>query len=693
MRNQNIDILKDTLRVCKKGYYKHNGRKVNLKLTTGEMQNAIVYLPDQVKDIALKKDFPHIHSLGRCGYSCMNSDSFSMAQSRQKIHSMLKGRGNAEILVLNFANPVNPGGGVRRGARAQEEDLCRRSTLLASLESERAQAYYEYNKSLKTNLGSDAIILTPKVEVFKGEDGETLEESFIVAVMTCAAPLIRYGKEGLIDQQYEELFYNRIVGMLKCAAYWGYTSLVLGAFGCGAFGNDAKLVSDLFYKALKEFDFDGMRESDMFRRIDFAVLDFSPSSYNFEEFARNFTHFYRDEDAAITKAAEAKIKERDAYLDEIRGCIFGGAVGDALGYPVEFMSSQDIYADYGPDGITGYEYDKNAGKALISDDTQMTLFTANGYLFYETRGSLRGIAGPPSGYIARAYKDWHMTQMVNFEDKPSDSQQYHSYMSWLCDVPELYSRRAPGMTCLSALEDSKRSHRGGFMNDPINDSKGCGGIMRVAPLATVQWGNIKNLDKEAAEVAAITHSHPLGYMPAAVLCHIINRIIFPVDYPISLLQIVLEAKEIVCEIFEHTKHIDQLAAIIDLAVELADNDESDAVNIRQLGQGWVAEEALAIAIYCSLRYEGNFSAGVIAAVNHDGDSDSTGAITGNILGAMVGYNAIEQKWKDNLELADVILEISDDLCHGCQMSEYSPYRDPVWESKYIYAQWRPAEEA
>lgn len=217
--------------------------------------------------------------------------------------------------------------------------------------------------------------------------------------------------------------------------------------------------------------------------------------------------------------------------------------------------------------------------------------------------------------------------------------------------------------------------------------------MRVAPLATVQWSNIKQLDEQAAEVAAITHSHPLGYMPAAVLCHIINRIIYPVDYPISLLQIIRDAKNTVCEIYEHTKYIDQLASIIDLAIDLACNDEADAVNIRQIGQGWVAEEALAIAIYCSLRYEGNFSAGVIAAVNHDGDSDSTGAITGNILGAMVGYNAIEQKWKDNLELADVILELADDLCHGCQMSEYSSYRDSVWESKYIYAQWRPVVDA
>ena len=165
-----------------------------------------------------------------------------------------------EILVLNLANPVNPGGGVRRGARAQEEDLCRKSSLLLSLESADAGRYYNYNRALNTYMGSDAIIITPKVEIIKDDNGALLNDSVIVAVMTCAAPCLRKGFEGLTQRQYEDLMYNRILGMLRCAAYMGYKNLVLGAFGCGAFGNDARVVSDLFFKALKEFDFDGMKE-------------------------------------------------------------------------------------------------------------------------------------------------------------------------------------------------------------------------------------------------------------------------------------------------------------------------------------------------------------------------------------------------------------------------------------------------
>lgn len=385
-------------------------------------------------------------------------------------------------------------------------------------------------------------------------------------------------------------------------------------------------------------------------------------------------------DYVLKKKAEA-----EAYKDSIRGCMMGGAAGDALGYPVEFFSVPDIYIDYGPYGITAYELDSRSGKALISDDTQMTLFTANGLLFGNTRFNLRGIAAPHSAYIAMAYKDWYMTQTCRFECKPSDPRQYTAYMSWLCDIPELYSRRAPGNTCLDALCDPNNTRRNDYIYPPLNSSKGCGGVMRVAPLALIKWLSIDALIKEAAQTAAITHGHPLGYMTASVLCYIINRVVFIEDYPVDLRKIVIEAKRAVCEMFKDNQHMPELDRIIDLAIDLSENNESDIDNIKCLGGGWVAEEALAIAIYCSLRYKNDFSSGIIAAVNHDGDSDSTGAITGNILGALVGYDAIEEKWKQNLELADIILEMADDLCYGCLMSEYGSYRDPIWESKYVYA--------
>lgn len=686
MKNDNIQMLEDTLDIFKKGKYIKDGKTVYTQLSKKQMEECYVYLPENVREIMNRKDFEHVHVMGRVGVGCRNIDSFGMAQKQYKWKFLFSGNKANNILVLNFANPVNPGGGVRHGARAQEEDLCSKSSLLFSLESTHAQRYYRYNKSLHTYMGSDAIILTPNVEIVKDINGELLEKSIIVSVITCAAPMITQGMEGLDDEQYKELFYNRICGMLKCAAYWGYQVLVLGAFGCGAFGNDAKLVSDLFYKALKEFNYDGMRAEDFFRRIDFAVLDRSPGRYNFNEFNRNFEHFYRDEDNAEIERAEKRKKEKEVNLDSIRGCLFGGAAGDALGYAVEFVDDYTIFERYGAEGITEYVLDKATGKALISDDTQMTLFTANGLLVGDTRGCMRGIQGWPRGYVAMAYQDWLYTQTGSYENRVKRG---YNQRSWLCDVPNLYARRAPGNTCLSALSEAARTSRvDDYIANPRNDSKGCGGVMRIVPLALNYQMEIDTLDMEAAQIAAITHGHSLGYMPAAVLCHIINRIVFPGEKKMTLKEIIIEAKKTAEKLFKGDEHLKELTDIIDRAIVLSENDFDDLGNIRALGQGWVAEETLAIAIYCSLRYETDFSRGIIAAVNHSGDSDSTGAVTGNILGALIGYDAIEDKWKKDLECADVIIEMADDVCHGCQMSEYNSYHDVPWALKYMDMHWK-----
>ena len=187
----------------------------------------------------------------------------------------------------------------------------------------------------------------------------------------------------------------------------------------------------------------------------------------------------------------------------------------------------------------------------------------------------------------------------------------------------------------------------------------------------------------AAQLAAITHSHSLGYMPAAVLSHVLSRILESAS-EMRLKEMVLEAKDTACRVFAGDEHLPELVDIIDLAVFLSEQKNGDDLeNIHALGEGWVAEETLGIALYCALKYQDDFSKAVITAVNHKGDSDSTGAVTGNIVGALAGYDAIEDKWKKNLELSDVILEMADDLCHGCQMSEYGHYDDPAWTSKYV----------
>lgn len=364
-------------------------------------------------------------------------------------------------------------------------------------------------------------------------------------------------------------------------------------------------------------------------------------------------------------------------LNKYRGCLIGGAAGDALGYAVEFLDYDSIVQKYGSRGIT--EYALRNGVAEISDDTQMTMFTANGLLLGTTRGNMRGVFGSYPSYIEFCYGDWLRTQTEAYPLKGD----FH--YSWLVNMKELFNFRAPGHTCMSALASSEH----GTIENPINQSKGCGGVMRVAPIG-LYFGDkdysIEEVDRIGAETAAITHGHELGYIPAAACVHMIHLVSHD-DVP--LLDAVLDMRESIGKQYAGAKHLPEFIRLIDKAVALSRSSQDDVDAIRQLGEGWVAEETLAIAIYCALKYENDFDKALIAAVNHSGDSDSTGAVTGNILGAYLGLDKIPSKYLDNLELKDVILELADDLYNDCQMSEYDTYYDEKWAKKYIEMTYKP----
>lgn len=680
-----IRTLGETLDIIRDGCYQKNGYRHCLKLPPEDRARAICLSPGRIAELMEEEPEKITYFDGRGAYFVHNEDSFASARGimvwtryENQLRDTAKQVRPGRVLVLNFANPVRPSGGARYGAWSQEENLCRKSTLLSSLESKEAAPFYAAHQSAGP-LASDAILLSPNVEVFRDENNELLEEPFVVSVLSCAAPRLQTGAHPP-EEELEALLYRRILGILHVAAAYGHRYLVLGAWGCGAFGNDAGQVARLFERALKDFRRGVYTHKDCFRGVEFAVLDHSASQYNFNCFDRVFQHFYDEEDAKELEKdcllVERQRQAREPYRDKIRGCLLGGAVGDALGYPVEFLSWSGIQARYGAEGIQGYDPDMETGFALVSDDTQMTLFTANGILFRETRGKLRGIAGSPSGYVYQMYKDWLLTQTGGRRGRDN--------FSWLLDVPELWDRRAPGMTCLSALESGK----GGSVKHPINHSKGCGGVMRAAPMGLPYGGRMgwsrEELDREGAEIAALTHGHSLGYIPAAVLVHIVNVGVYG-ECPRgdTLPDAVEDAMDMAERLFGGDPHWGELRALVSRAEELAGSAAPDEENIRALGEGWVAEETLAIAIYCALRYPDDFSKGVTAAVNHGGDSDSTGAVTGNILGVWLGYEAIEDKWKQNLELRDIILEMADDLCYGCPLEEYHENRDPRWLRKYV----------
>ena len=324
-------------------------------------------------------------------------------------------------------------------------------------------------------------------------------------------------------------------------------------------------------------------------------------------------------------------------LDRYRGCLLGGAAGDALGYPVEFLSLADIRERYGPAGITSYALQH--GVAQISDDTQMTLFTANGLLFYETR---RRIGAPGGGSVIGAatacYRDWLTTQREPFRP---ETWNHTAHTAWLMNVPELYQRRAPGITCMEAIAQGA----GGTIDRPINQSKGCGGIMRVAP-AGLRLSEPGGAGLLAAQLAAVTHGHELGYLPAGVLGYCVSALVH--GETDSILGAVQSGLTWAAQRFSDAQHLTALVHLVEKAVHLSTEDVEDtAGDPASWGRAGWRRRPLAIAVYCALKYENDFDRALIAAVNHSGDSDSTGAVTGNLLGARLGLAGIPAKYLED----------------------------------------------
>jgi uncharacterized protein (TIGR02452 family) len=198
----------------------------------------------------------------------------------------------ARIAVLNMASPLQPGGGVLRGAKAQEESLCMRSTLYPSLRPE----WYRHPR--------DAVIYTPDVLVFRSADMKMLEakDRFYVDVISCAAPRhpqVRGGKDGTnvcyADAQDEEMMTLKVKFIMRTAARMGVTHLILGALGCGAYRNPIGQVANIMRKCLVGKGSDRPAEEDWrgagIEQVVFAILDDSPAKVVWRAFADEFKDY------------------------------------------------------------------------------------------------------------------------------------------------------------------------------------------------------------------------------------------------------------------------------------------------------------------------------------------------------------------------------------------------------------------
>ena len=312
--------------------------------------------------------------------------------------------------------------------------------------------------------------------------------------------------------------------------------------------------------------------------------------------------------------------------------LLGGAVGDAFGYEVEFDSISKIRTRFGLSGITEPVF--HAGKLIVSDDTQMTLFTLEGMIQAFSKGDFSVKSCVDS--IRLAYLDWLGTQGGSVRGK-----------GWLAAQPEMHVRRAPGNTCMSALTAGGN----GSISHPINNSKGCGGVMRVAPIGLVSKGlKPEQTFQLAAEAAAFTHGHPSGYLSAGAMATMVRLLLEGAD-----LRSATDRSLLILRSYDRHNETEEA---IKKAIALAGQSCGDrATAVETLGGGWVGEEALAIGLYAVL-CAGSFVEAIQIATNHSGDSDSTASIAGQLWGAMNGMGGVPHGWVSTLDVLSPLLHLA-----------------------------------
>lgn len=344
------------------------------------------------------------------------------------------------------------------------------------------------------------------------------------------------------------------------------------------------------------------------------------------------------------------------------GAMIGGAIGDALGAPVEFMKWSQIESIMGPEGVKDFIIPPGQKYAFVTDDTQLTMFTAEGLIRSATRARRKKKGRTLEGTsiaVFRAYLRWLYTQGLQ-----TARWSKKDYDGWLVKVGRLHVYREPGVTCLTSLGKGIM----GTLDNPINDSLGCGCVMRVMPVGLIE--EEPRVFPVATRIAAITHGNPTAYLSAGTFAYIIEQIMEGKS--------ISDAVQQSYERLMNEPHHEEVAEAITKAIALAREGEGKREKIELLGKGFVAHEVLAMAIYAALCYPDDYKKAVFLAVNHSGDSDSIGAITGSLLGASLGYEAIPECFRAEVEMGKEIKELSADLETFYEEGEEWLGKYPAW---------------
>ena len=355
-----------------------------------------------------------------------------------------------------------------------------------------------------------------------------------------------------------------------------------------------------------------------------------------------------------------------------RGSMLGLAVGDAMGYTVDSRTLAQIREDYGPNGLLGY--DLVNGYADVTSYTQLAAFTCNGLLLGMTRGQLQGKMAPFVRYIGLSHREWAASQRM--WGRPEKT------FCWLLQQKEMCRRNCMDTWMLNTLAKDKL----GTPEEPGNHFSTPGSITAAAGVGLFfdpENMDQREIDRLGAEAVALTHGSPMAFLPGAVIAHLISRVVR--DPQSGLESLILEALDAFRAQFAHEyAQVDEIIALVKQAMAMVEDTTLAPMEAMERLRCETGAQVLAGSIYSCLICRGDFDAAMITAVNHSGRSAAVGAITGAILGARMGEEALPEFYLECLEPVEILRSLADDLWTGCPMEMGGRLFDMDWDRKYLH---------
>lgn len=311
--------------------------------------------------------------------------------------------------------------------------------------------------------------------------------------------------------------------------------------------------------------------------------------------------------------------KHEEILNLILGGLYGLVIGDALGFPIKTETLNSIKKKYGEQGITDFVKYDIYKKGSYSSESQLTLSTINGIIY--------------------AYD--YTNRILKKEDILKKSI-YLMYKDWLKTQGDLYNKRNTNEIIMLAINNKKI----GSINNPINDSKSASTIIKTIPFGFI-------LDEYQSfrlgmEITSFTHGNSISILSGGFLACLISCIR---QYKDKGLEYCIRTA---LSLLKKTKYSQSLSNKIEYVLNMDTKYLSPEQVTFLLGEGWDIEEAIAYSLYCSINNKDNYRQAVYSAINHTGNSDTIGAITGCIIGTYLGYNEIPQEWIINIENSEFI---------------------------------------